>query len=98
MQSASGVIFDAYIVNHCFSSFISSVDISVGLSREDPLYSQKLKYLEKSGRGATSVRFPLQRNRYPSELVDFLRLLLVEPEDLGMQVCEFRCHINYSSL
>ena len=23
--------------------------------------------------------------RYPSELVDFLRLLLVEPEDLGMQ-------------
>jgi hypothetical protein len=24
-------------------------------------------------------------NRYPSELVDFLRLLLVEPEDLGMQ-------------
>ena len=24
--------------------------------------------------------------RYPSELVDFLRLLLLEPEDLGMQV------------
>ena len=37
-------------------------------------------------RGASSVRFPLQQNRYPSELVDFLRLLLVEPEDLGMQV------------
>ena len=36
--------------------------------------------------GASSVRFPLQQNRYPSELVDFLRLLLVEPEDLGMQV------------
>lgn len=25
-------------------------------------------------------------NRYPSELVDFMRLLLVEPVDLGMQV------------
>ena len=31
------------------------------------------------------MRFPLQASRYPSELVDFLRLLLVEPEDLGMQ-------------
>mmetsp|Transcript_31083 Transcript_31083/g.68533 ORF Transcript_31083/g.68533 Transcript_31083/m.68533 type:complete len:569 (-) Transcript_31083:213-1919(-) len=62
-----------------------AVDISVGLSVEDPLYNQKKAYLDKSGRGATSVRFPLQRNRYPSELVDFLRLLLVEPEDLGMQ-------------
>jgi len=62
-----------------------AVDISVGLSVEDPLYNQKRAYLDKSGRGATSVRFPLQRNRYPSELVDFLRLLLVEPEDLGMQ-------------
>lgn len=62
-----------------------AVDISVGLSVEDPLFNQKRVYLDKSGRGATSVRFPLQRNRYPSELVDFLRLLLVEPEDLGMQ-------------
>ena len=40
----------------------------------------------RTSRGASSVRFPLQQNRYPSELVDFLRLLLVEPEDLGMQV------------
>ena len=44
-----------------------------------------MNFLDKSGRGASSVRFPLQANRYPSELVDFLRLLLVEPEDLGMQ-------------
>jgi len=40
-----------------------AVDISVGLSVEDPLYNQKRAYLDKSGRGATSVRFPLQRNR-----------------------------------
>jgi len=65
-----------------------AVDISVGLSAEDPLYNQKKMYLDRAGRGATSVRFPLQRNRYPSELVDFLRLLLVEPEDLGMQPLE----------
>lgn len=57
----------------------------MGLSKEDQLYSQKMALIEKQGRGATSVRFPLQDNRYPSELVDFLRLLLVEPEDLGLQ-------------
>lgn len=61
------------------------MDISVGLSKEDQLYSSKMALIEKQGRGATSVRFPLQDNRYPSELVDFLRLLLVEPEDLGLQ-------------
>lgn len=63
----------------------NSVEISVGLSKEDPMYEQKKGYLNRSGRGLASVRFPLQGNRYPSELVDFLRLLLVEPEDLGMQ-------------
>lgn len=63
----------------------NSVDISVGLSKEDPLFTEKMNYLNRAGRGATSVRFPLQSNRYPSELVDFLRLLLVEAEDLGMQ-------------
>ena len=49
------------------------------------MFNQKKAFLDGSGRGASSVRFPLQQNRYPSELVDFLRLLLVEPEDLGMQ-------------
>lgn len=63
----------------------NSVDITVGLSSEDPLFTQKKSYLNTSGRGASSVRFPLQQSRYPSELIDFLRLLLVEPEDLGMQ-------------
>ena len=58
----------------------------MGLSKNDPLFLSKKAYLDKSGRGIASVRFPLQRSRYPSELVDFLRLLLVEPEDLGMQV------------
>ena len=58
----------------------------MGLSKNDPLFISKKTYLDKSGRGVASVRFPLQRSRYPSELVDFLRLLLVEPEDLGMQV------------
>jgi len=62
------------------------VDVAVGLSQQDPLYNAKRAYLDKSGRGATSVRFPLQLDRYPSELVDFLRFLLVEPDDLGMQV------------
>lgn len=71
-----------------FSLYSNIVEIAVGLSSEDPLYSQKRRYLEKSGRGVTSVRFPLQRSRYPSELVDFLRLLLVEPDDVGIQAIE----------
>lgn len=66
----------------------NSVDITVGLSKKDPLYVGKRAYLAKSGKDAISVRFPLQQNRYPSELVDFLRLLLVEPDDLGMQTLE----------
>ena len=69
-----------------FICVVVVVDISVGLSKNDPLFLSKKAYLDKSGRGVASVRFPLQRSRYPSELVDFLRLLLVEPEDLGMQV------------
>jgi hypothetical protein len=69
------------------------VDIAVGLSQQDPLYSVKKAYLEKSGRGAVSVRFPLQEDRYPSELVDFLRLLLVESSDLGLQTIE---RINFN--
>ena len=63
-----------------------TVDIAVGLSKDDPLFYRKKAYLDKSGRGVTSVRFPLQESRYPSELVDFLRLLIAEPDDLGMQV------------
>merc|ERR1711871_1388999 len=66
----------------------NAVDITVGLSKEDPLYTGKRAYLAKSGRDATSVRFPLQQSRYPSELVDFLRLLLVEPDDIGIQPLE----------
>ena len=76
--------------------FQNLVDISVGVSKQDPLYSTKMTLIEKQGRGATSVRFPLQGERYPSELVDFLRLLLVETEDLGMQVSiVFYCIILY---
>ena len=66
----------------------NSVDITVGLSKEDPLYSAKREYLANSGRDATSVRFPLLENRYPRELVDFLRLLLAEPEDIGSHYLE----------
>jgi histone-lysine N-methyltransferase SETD3 len=66
----------------------NAVDVSVGLSKEDPMYSKKKVYLDKSGRGVSNVRFPLQASRYPSELVDFLRLLLVESDDLGMQTLD----------
>lgn len=79
-------------------SLVYIVDITIGLSKEDPLYDQKKKYLEKSGKDVLAARFPLQRDRYPSELVDFLRLLLVEAEDLAMQVCHFPLPFLHSPL
>lgn len=41
-----------------------TVDVTVGLSSKDRMYRLKKEFLEKSGRGAVSVRFPLQQRRY----------------------------------
>jgi hypothetical protein len=62
-----------------------AVEVTVGLSEQDPLYAAKKAYLDKVGRGALSVRFPLQLGRYPSALVDFLRLLLAGAGGHGLQ-------------
>jgi hypothetical protein len=63
-----------------------AVDISVGLSVEDPLYNQKRVYLDKSGRGATSVRFPLQRNRYNRVMIIMIIYIDHNHELLSIQL------------
>lgn len=63
-----------------------AVDISVGLSVEDPLYNQKRVYLDKSGRGATSVRFPLQRNRYNRVMIIMIIYIDHNHKSLSIQL------------
>lgn len=49
-----------------------SVELIVSLSKDDPLYEQKKIYLSESGVDETAA-FPLYRDRYPMEMVEFLR-------------------------
>jgi len=66
-----------------------AVDISVGLSVEDPLYNQKRVYLDKSGRGATSVRFPLQRNRYNRVMINMIIYISITIMNCSRYNCLF---------
>ena len=71
-------------------SFIHLFHVFIFDCSQDPLYEEKKAILAKGGRGegrgGVNLRFPLMKGRYPSELIDVLRLLLVEKDDLGMQV------------
>lgn len=46
----------------------------------DPLAEQKLEFLQSVGR-ETMVDFPCYADRYPVELLEFLRLMQMTPED-----------------
>ncbi len=58
-----------------------SVDITVSLNEDDPLWERKRQYLAESGVKPTSS-FPLYRDRYPMELVEFLRFCVATEEEL----------------
>lgn len=49
-----------------------SVELVVSLTSDDPLYERKKEYLKESGVEETAT-FPLYRDRYPMEMVEFLR-------------------------
>lgn len=57
-----------------------SVELNVSLSEEDPLYDEKLDYLNQSGVEETAS-FPLYRDRYPMEMVEFLRFCFATEEE-----------------
>lgn len=58
-----------------------NVEIVVSLGENDQLYERKNKYLQESGVD-TSATFPLYRDRYPMELVEFLRFCVCNEEEL----------------
>lgn len=49
-----------------------SVDITVALRKDDPLWERKSEYLRESGVKSVTT-FPLYRDRYPMELIEYLR-------------------------
>lgn len=56
-----------------------AVEIFVSLSDDDPLYHRKKEFVDESGVGSTAT-FPLYKDRYPMELIEFLRFC-VSTED-----------------
>ncbi|KAL3811990.1 hypothetical protein ACHAXA_009608 [Cyclostephanos tholiformis] len=73
----------------------NSVDVTVSISprtaavvaanegsgiEEDPLARQKLDFLASVGRGQM-VDFPCYADRYPVEMLEYLRLMMMTPED-----------------
>ena len=46
----------------------------------DPLAQQKLDFIKESGRG-TTVDFPCYADRYPTEMLQYLRLMMMTEED-----------------
>ena len=71
----------------------NSVDVTVSISprtaevaaaneniEEDPLAQEKMDFLENVGRAQT-VDFPCYADRYPVEMLEYLRLMMMTPED-----------------
>lgn len=71
----------------------NSVDVTVSISRktlnEDPLLEEKIAFLDNVGRENT-VDFPCYADRYPIEMLEYLRLMVMTPEDTdGKSLSEF---------
>mmetsp|Transcript_8895 Transcript_8895/g.16028 ORF Transcript_8895/g.16028 Transcript_8895/m.16028 type:complete len:566 (-) Transcript_8895:879-2576(-) len=58
-----------------------SVEIAVSLSESDSLYKRKLQYLKDVGTDPMT-RFPLFQDRYPMELIEFLRFCCASEAEL----------------
>eukprot|EP00171_Calliarthron_tuberculosum_P004143 IDg4143t1 len=58
-----------------------SVDITVALREDDPLWERKKKYLLESGVNSVAT-FPLFRDRYPMELIEYLRFCFAVEEEM----------------
>lgn len=56
---------------------LTEQDINVDV---DPLADEKIAFLEKVGREST-VDFPCYADRYPTEMLEYLRLMQMTPED-----------------
>ena len=71
----------------------NSVDVTVSIQRltdeDDPLAQQKIEFLERVGR-QTTVDFPCYFDRYPTEMLEYLRLMQMTPDDTkGKMIGDF---------
>lgn len=73
----------------------NSVDVTVSIRaagmdiEEDPLAQEKREFLESVGRGQT-VDFPCYADRYPVEMLEYLRLMMMTTEDTrGKPISDF---------
>jgi len=65
----------------------NSVDVIVSISpkdgnNDDPLTNQKIDFLKNVGRD-TTAEFPCYYDRFPTEMLEFVRLMLITEEDTG---------------
>jgi histone-lysine N-methyltransferase SETD3 len=61
----------------------NSVDLAVGASKDDALYAAKERFARGAGRDVSSAAFPLYADRFPDELVQFLRMACATEDHLG---------------
>lgn len=54
------------------------VEISIGLSPEDPRYDEKVEFLAEQGK-EPAMAFPLLIDRFSNELIQYLRLCCISP-------------------
>lgn len=74
-----------------------AVDVSVAVDEADPMYARKVKFLEGAGQEeGSSVAFPLYADRYPMELIEYLRFCVATEEEMdsGADWGDFVCERN----
>lgn len=70
------------------SSSSSSANVEVE-TPVDPLLEEKMEFLKRVGRSNT-VDFPCYADRYPTEMLEYLRLMMMTPEDsMGKPLQDF---------
>ncbi|CAM9726295.1 unnamed protein product [Laminaria digitata] len=65
----------------------NSVDVTIALDQKDELYEEKKLFLEEAGLPLTKA-FPLYNDRYPDELLQYLRLIQLNKAQLGNRTLE----------
>ncbi|KAA8500067.1 Ribulose-1,5 bisphosphate carboxylase/oxygenase large subunit N-methyltransferase, chloroplastic [Porphyridium purpureum] len=74
-----------------------SVELCVSLSEQDPLYDRKRNTLDDWGLPTVS-RFPLFQDRYPKELIEYLRFCCATEKEMDADFGEFVSRQNEDSV
>merc|ERR1712070_1350985 len=74
-------------------NLFDEVEISVGLSVEDPRHANKLEFLRRQG-VKEKMTFPLLIDRYSSELMQYLRLCCLSKEEGALETLSYNERIS----